>query len=138
MANQITWKDFNMAANSQKILLHIDPELIVSLFSFIDRFELVFGETDREYTREAIGGDQAKYSIHPNGTFLEPGVEDESNNWGNRGSLLMTYRCLKYHMSAIEPIINLIFQQRRECRPQPTKEIECTSMPKIADEPGEL
>jgi hypothetical protein len=112
-----------------------DPELLVSLFIFIDSFELVFGETDWDITREGICGYLAKHFIHPNGTFLEPGVDDESHRWGNRGALLADYRRLKHRMSAIEPVINIIFQQRRARNSQPAKEIE---MPKISNNKAEL
>jgi hypothetical protein len=30
--------------------------------------------------------------ISPKGTFIVPLVEDEQNNWANRGSLLSAYR----------------------------------------------
>lgn len=34
------------------------------------------------------------FLIKDSGTFLQPDVSDESNNWGNRGSLLAAYRHL--------------------------------------------
>jgi hypothetical protein len=33
--------------------------------------------------------------ISPGGTFLEPKIEDEVENWGNRAALLEAYRKLK-------------------------------------------
>ena len=45
------------------------------------------------------------YSLHDSqdfiargGTFLNPGVNDESNNWANRGHLLDVYRRLVAEM----------------------------------------
>lgn len=59
--------------------------------TFLDRFELVF-DNDWDMTKDCIasGG-----MISPKGTFLDPAVGDESNNWANRGSLLNSYRSLK-------------------------------------------
>ena len=46
---------------------------------------------DWEFTKDAIAN---KYLIDSQGTFVKPSVDDESNNWGNRGSLLEAYRNL--------------------------------------------
>lgn len=39
--------------------------------------------------------EHSSHTIAPGGTFLEPGVPDECNNWANRGSLLRAYRKLR-------------------------------------------
>ena len=48
-------------------------------------FEVVF-RYDWEYTTLMISGDEP--------SFLEPGVKDESEDWGARGALLEKYRNL--------------------------------------------
>lgn len=83
----------------RKQMLLTSPEFISALNSFLRDFEVMFGETDWTYTLEALTWDGLEHYIHPNGTFLEPGVEDESNNWWHRGNLLASYRRLK---SALE------------------------------------
>ena len=110
MATLISREDFNMAAITQRKVLFTNPELLMALRRFLDSFELVFGETDWWLTKEAISGDLAKYFIDPNGTFIEPNVEDESNNWANRGSLLASYRCLKHQLSISQFIVSDIHQ----------------------------
>jgi hypothetical protein len=62
-----------------------------ALDDFVGSFELVF-DNDWEITKARIrDGDY----ISTDGTFIEPKVEDESNNWGNRGALLTSYRRLR-------------------------------------------
>lgn len=56
------------------------------LNSFLDSFELVF-ENDWDVSISRLA-DTNNHYISEHGTFLNPGVDDESNNWGNRGSLL--------------------------------------------------
>jgi len=36
-----------------------------------------------------------EHMIHERGTFLNPMVDDEGNNWANRGNFLSAYRELK-------------------------------------------
>lgn len=52
---------------------------------------------DWDFTKDALGiGDNYVGSyVAPGATFLEPHVCDESNNWGNRGSLLAAVRQLR-------------------------------------------
>lgn len=61
-----------------------------ALSDFLMSFEFVFGD-DWEYTRDRICDPEF---IKPNGTFLQPGVDDEGNNWASRGGLLAAYRRL--------------------------------------------
>ena len=70
----------------------MDDDYIDAVVNFVDRFELVF-DNDWEMTKSII--QDPKYYIEEDGTFLEPRVEDESNNWANRGGLLASYRKLK-------------------------------------------
>jgi len=62
------------------------------LADLVDRMELVL-HFDWEFTKEALSGETQEQFIQ--NTFLQPGVEDEANNWGNRGSLLRSYRDAK-------------------------------------------
>jgi hypothetical protein len=76
---------------------------------FIAAFEQVF-DSDWTHTKEMLGircetPEQKKTSaalglesipiISDHGTFLNPMVEDETEDWGNRGRLLAAYRTLK-------------------------------------------
>ena len=58
------------------------------LKDFQESFEQVF-DNDWDMTKSRITDDSF---ISPSGTFLDPGVEDKSNNWANRGVLLSNYR----------------------------------------------
>jgi len=139
MATLISHVDFNMTANSQRITLHIDPELLIVMFRFVGSFEAVFGDIDWEMTRDIINSDSLEHYIHPNGTFIEPCVDDESNNWGNRGSLLSTYRDLKHRMTAIEPIIHAICKQRNAHNKTQAQVTEAKDVCKVeSDERGDL
>jgi hypothetical protein len=75
---------------------------------FIEVFEEVF-DKDWAYTKSMLGvkeqtpeqesalaemGFDSIYKIAPNGTFLNPAVDDEIEDWGNRGLLLERYRRL--------------------------------------------
>ncbi len=66
--------------------------LVDAIADFLWYFELVF-DNDWEMTRTCI--QKPEFYFSDRGTFIRPGVEDESNNWGNRGSLLASYRRLK-------------------------------------------
>lgn len=68
-----------------------NPEFKEKLARFIWAFDLVF-HGDWEHTLSCIK--DPEYLISPDGSFLCPGVSDESNNWANRGSLLFAYRDL--------------------------------------------
>lgn len=76
-----------------------DKELQTALAEFIGAFEVVF-RYDWSYTRMMIG-DEAEGA-----TFIEPGLEDKSEDWGARGALLEKYRQLVSVMKArgIEPV----------------------------------
>jgi hypothetical protein len=65
------------------------------VIDFVTSFELVFGN-DWDTTKGCITD---PFMIRENGTFLAPGVDDESNNWGNRGGLLASYRRLSEYMN---------------------------------------
>jgi hypothetical protein len=68
------------------------PELLDAVADFVKHFELVF-DIDWGTTHANIC--DSEFLISEQGTFIDPGVEDESNNWWNRGSLLDSYRRLK-------------------------------------------
>jgi hypothetical protein len=68
-----------------------DAELEVALAHFAYAFEQVFHH-DWDYSLGAICG--AGWIAH-DGTFLEPKVEDEVDDWGHRGMLLIAYRELQ-------------------------------------------
>lgn len=78
-----------------------DAELKETLTKFIDAFEQVF-DKDWAYTKENLGipGNSADDEnsipfISYNGTFINPEVDDETENWGHRAILLDQYRRLK-------------------------------------------
>jgi hypothetical protein len=56
---------------------------------FISAFDLIF-ERDWEYTKLCL--EDTQLFISPKGTFINPNVVDEENNWGNRSFLLNSFR----------------------------------------------
>jgi hypothetical protein len=64
-----------------------DTEFEKAVAEFVGAFEVVF-RYDWQYTKEMIGDEE------PNATFIEPGLEDEIEDWGARGALLEKYRYL--------------------------------------------
>jgi hypothetical protein len=87
----------------------MDDETCQAVRRFLESFETVFG-SDWSYTMEMLGiqeetperaaaakamGLEAIPMISLGGTFLEPQIEDEVENWGNRAALLDSYRKLK-------------------------------------------
>ena len=66
-------------------------ELLKAVISFVESFELAF---DHDWSTTKANLEDPSNLIDDNGTFLQPLVGDESNNWGNRGSLLASYRDL--------------------------------------------
>jgi len=68
-----------------------NQKMLAAVVAFVDAFETVFGENDWVHTKEVIKH-QDRYI---QGTFIQPGVADEYNDWENRGRLLAAYRCLK-------------------------------------------
>ncbi len=65
----------------------VDMEFRHALTGFVGAFEIVF-HYDWAYTREMIG-DEVKGA-----NFIEPGLDDETEDWGARGALLEKYRQL--------------------------------------------
>ena len=80
-----------------------DAELSTALAEFMYAFEQVF-HYDWKYARSMLH--PMNEMIAADGTFLEPHVKDESDDWGHRGMLLERYRKLRELMKArgIEPI----------------------------------
>jgi hypothetical protein len=70
-----------------------DPELIEALRGFVGAFEVLFHH-DWDYAKTMIGDEEE------GGTFLKPGLKDETEDWGARGELLEKYRTLKSLMDA--------------------------------------
>lgn len=79
-----------------------DTELETALAKFAYAFEQVFHH-DWDYTLGAITG--AGW-IAEDGTFLEPKVADEMDDWNHRGTLLEAYRELQAVMKrpGIKPV----------------------------------
>jgi hypothetical protein len=74
-----------------------DPELTKAVAEFTWAFEQVFHH-DWPYARVMLL--PANGMIAEDGTFLEPGVADEVDDWGYRAMLLERYRALKALMDA--------------------------------------
>lgn len=83
--------------------------MVDQMKEFLLAFEEVF-DKDWQYTKEMLGihdetpeqkqaaaelGLETIDIIAEEGAFLNPLVEDEIENWGNRGNLLAVYRKLK-------------------------------------------
>ena len=64
-------------------------ELVSALDGFVSSFELVFDQ-DWDMTRSCL--QNPEHLIDQRGTFIQPLVSDEGNNWANRGTLLAEYR----------------------------------------------
>ncbi|EDY18582.1 hypothetical protein CfE428DRAFT_3967 [Chthoniobacter flavus Ellin428] len=84
-------------------------ETLTAVREFLEAFEEVFRD-DWQYTKSMLGirGETPEQTeaarkmgletidlIAPDGTFLEPRVDDEIEDWGARGGLLARYRRLK-------------------------------------------
>lgn len=87
--------------SGEHIKIHFSEELgglLDSTRQFVELFELVF-DLDWEMTQTWIRN--GKHMISEEGTFIHPMVDDESNDWSNRGSLLAHYRDLVERMEAL-------------------------------------
>ena len=79
----------------------IERELILE---FLDNFKQVFDD-DWGHTESMLrDGTFAYQPISGEGTFLNPGVDDESANWSSRGALLQSYRELIAYLKENELI----------------------------------
>lgn len=67
-----------------------DPELQAAFLEFLHYFEVVF-DADWWWSRQNMG----EPFISDAGTFINPLVQDEENDWGNRHSLLKRFRAVK-------------------------------------------
>ena len=70
-----------------------DSELQHAMAEFVGAFEVIFHH-DGDYAKTMIGDEAEGY------TFLEPGLEDEVDDWGSRGALLEKYRKLRSLINA--------------------------------------
>lgn len=88
-------------------------DLKLSVVEFLEIFEEVF-HNDWEYTKSMLGiedesleqslnakdlGLQTIDILSRDGTFLNPNIEDETENWGNRAKLLHKFRELKVRLT---------------------------------------
>ena len=78
-----------MSLDKQPSAALLATVLAETINEFLRDFETVF-EYDWDFTKPCL--EDTQYYI--NNTFLNPQVEDESNNWANRGALLSSYRRL--------------------------------------------
>ena len=76
-----------------ELLARESVEFQGALIDFLDCFWAVF-DHDWFFTKSILCSDEIGWYISDGGTFINPMVEDESNNWGNRGGLLARYRLL--------------------------------------------
>jgi hypothetical protein len=70
-----------------------DADLREAVAAFVGAFEEVF-ERDWEYAKVMLSPGNVDALIAPGATFLNPGVEDEEDDWGARAELLERYRQL--------------------------------------------
>lgn len=66
-----------------------NEELKKLISNFLSAFDAVF-DMDWEHTKGCLSN--SEFFISSNGTFINPDVDDEGNNWGNRPFLLNSYR----------------------------------------------
>jgi len=79
----------NISTNSNTLESEDFEKLKKLTFNLLHSFYRVF-ENDWEMTKDIL--EDSKNYISENGTFLNPEVDDESNDWGNRAGLLDDYR----------------------------------------------
>lgn len=88
----------------------MDPELERELTEFFRWFEEVFDrdwpytkgmlgirdtkDEDRKKLRAIFGECDIRHTVAPDGTFLNPRVDDPGEDWGHRGLLLASYQRL--------------------------------------------
>jgi hypothetical protein len=70
-----------------------DADLREAVAAFVGAFEEVF-ERDWEYAKVMLSPANIKSFVAAGATFLNPGVEDEVEDWGARAELLDRYRHL--------------------------------------------
>lgn len=87
----------------------VKPTFKRAVQDFLDCFELVF-DADWDHTTRSLRADCPSSTIATNGSFIFPKVEDEDNNWGNRGALLAAYRKLKIVAQAENRFAGLVGQ----------------------------
>ena len=73
----------------------MDKDLLHAAAEFVLRFESVF-DNDWSHTKHMIQEREALIK----GTFANPGVEDEENDWSDRARVLEAYRHLKALLEA--------------------------------------
>jgi len=83
---------------SLKEQLAMELELADAAAEFVRYFESVF-DNDWDHTKSMIQEPGGRYI---DGTFANPGVPDEENNWSNRARILEAYRRLKALLEARE------------------------------------
>ncbi|MBH0066378.1 TIR domain-containing protein [Psychrobacter sp. SZ93C1] len=66
-----------------------NEELNKLISNFLSAFDAIF-DMDWEHTKGCLV--DSEFFISSNGTFINPNVYDEGNNWGNRPFLLNSYR----------------------------------------------
>ena len=86
-----------------------DEEYMKAVAEFVGAVEVVFHH-DWAYTKDMIGDEEKGC------TFLEPGLEDEVDDWGARGAMLQKYRELKAIMKKrkIEPLFPFPLERVRQ------------------------
>lgn len=72
-------------------------ELNTLISDFLQNFDAVFNG-DWNHTQMCI--QESEYFFSQNGTFVNPKIEDEENNWSNRAVLLKSYRALLAYIEA--------------------------------------
>jgi hypothetical protein len=80
---------YTIKANTKEIKMSLNIESTEKVTEFLRMFEAVF-HNDWEMSKTCL--ENPTHLIDEDGTFLSPNVKDESDNWGNRGSLLESYR----------------------------------------------
>lgn len=67
----------------------LNTETTEKAIEFLRMFEVVF-HNDWDMSKGCL--ENSTHLIDEDGTFLSPNVDDESDNWANRGALLESYR----------------------------------------------
>lgn len=93
--SRMTAKRTTNNLKNQNVKEKYNREVFENLVSnFVSSTEAIF-DWDWEHTKSCLEDSNLKHFVSERGDFLNPDVEDEGNNWGNRPSYLESYRKLR-------------------------------------------
>ena len=82
------------------MMVRTSKPFVEKVVRFVEMFWVVF-DNDWWMTKATLGVSEGNGAVADDGSFLNPQVDDESNNWANRGALLAAYRDLTKAMGQL-------------------------------------